>query len=97
MNRFQLFLCHNFSYTRILINRIWSVASQRRSTWFEVLVLLIVYHDINNYKCCLQLDLNIVYTVSSHLVCSFRRKRLSSDQIMVVKPRRVEFHRDLVE
>ena len=79
INRFQLFLCHNFSYTRILINHIWSVASQRRSTWFEVLVLLIVYRDINKYKCCLHLDLNIVYTVSSHLVCSFRRKRLPSD------------------
>ena len=45
INRFQLFLYHNFSYTRILRNRIWSVASQRRSTWFEVLALLIAYRD----------------------------------------------------
>ena len=46
----------------------------------------------NNYKCCVHLDLNIVYTVSSHLLCSFRRKTPSSDQIMIFKPRRVEFH-----
>ena len=52
---------------------------------------------MRKYKCCLHLDLNIVYTVSSHLLCSFRRKRLSCDQIMVVRPRGVEFHCDPLE
>ena len=65
------------------------------------MALLIVYRDqmffFNKYKCCLHLDLNIVYTVSSHLVFPFQRKRLSCDQIMFVKPRRVEFHCDLLE
>ena len=33
------------SVARIIRNRIWRVTSQRRSTWLEVLALLIVYLD----------------------------------------------------
>ena len=48
-------------------------------------------------KCCLHLDLNMVYIVSSHLLCSFQCKILSSDRIKFVKPRRVEFQCDLLD
>ena len=92
MERSEIFV----PFARIIRNRIWRVTSQRRSTGFEVLALWIVHRDqmffFNKYKCCVHLDLNIVYTVSSHLLCSFRRKTPSSDQIMIFKPRRVEFH-----
>ena len=75
-------------------NRIWRVNDKRRSNWFEVLALLIVYRDQMFFN--EDLDLNMVYIVS-YLLCSFQRKRLFSDQIMIVKPRRVEFHCDLLE
>ena len=92
MERSEIFV----PFARIIRNRIWRETSQRRSTGFEVLAQWLVHRDqmffFNKYKC-----LNIVYTVSSHLLCSFRRKTPSSDQIMIFKPRRVEFHGDLLE
>ena len=81
-------------FARITGNRIWRVISQRRSTWLEVFgfVNSLSWSDVLlSSECWLHLDLNMVCTVSSHLLCSFRRQRLSSDQIMVVKLRRVEF------
>ena len=47
-------------FARITGNRIWRVISQRRSTWLEVLALLIVYHD---QTFCYQV--NAVYTWTS--------------------------------
>ena len=61
------------SVARIIRDRIWRVNVKRRSKWLEVLALLRVYRDqmFLTSKCCLHLDLNVVYIVSSHLLCSF--------------------------